>query len=124
MERIADSISRGKAAAFCILNRSKIRELFTTIDEVEETNIKLEFEIVTEEELKETADEYFSNKLERYKKLKKLIENFINSMLGIEETEELPFVEKVFQFRKKYIFSVRWYKIAGWKIPASFFAIF
>lgn len=106
MEKIMNRVKKEKVKLFCALNKDKIVKLLSIINEIEETNIQLEFEIVTTKQLEEAYDRYFFNKLKRYEHLKQLIEGLIDSLLD-SEVKELPIIEKIFRFKKEYVLSVR-----------------
>lgn len=101
-----NKIKKERLKLSCNLNKNRIMHFLSVVDEVEETNILLEFEIITTEELEKAYDGYFLNKLQRYEHLKQLIGNFIDSILE-GEVKELSLVEKIFQFKKEYVFSIR-----------------
>jgi len=106
MNKLLNRISMERVKFLWALKKDKVKKFLEVVDEVEEIYIKLEYEIITKEELEETQGGYFDNEYERYTKLKQLIENLFEMLLE-SDVSGIPFVEKVFRFKKEYVFSIR-----------------
>lgn len=104
MQKLINRVKKEKSKLFCAFNKNKIKHFLSIMNEVEDTNIQLEYEIVSTEQLEKAYDGYFSNKLARYEHLKQLIDTFVDSILG-SEVKELPLVEKIFRFKKEFVYS-------------------
>ena len=86
-----------KNKLFSEKNKKYMKELKQIFDWVEEITVKLEFKILTEEQLKQMDDMQYKNKWKKYLFLKKTAEKFIQELMDVPN--EMNILDKFTRFR-------------------------
>ena len=93
------SFVNGKKRLSSSKSKEQIRELKRIFDWVEEVSVKLQMNIVTQDNLEKMTDIQYLNKWIKYIELKNLVEEFIDNVLDIHDGN-MDILDKIKEFKK------------------------